>query len=224
MHLFCSDESFAEYGRRWRELAPGLEHVGLPEGRRLEPEEIERIDIAAFTGDLWQSGRSPAFFKVLLQAPNLRWLHLFSAGTDAPVFQQIMQRGVRVTNSAGAAARPIAHSVISRCFAVPRRPALGIDQAYKAWQRHHPDVRPPDGRGGQGDWRRGGSPRSPLRRVIGVRHRAATNREMAHLTAARTHRRSDLVLAPLTGRDPRPDRRPSSLLPQSARDQRGAAR
>jgi len=142
MHLFCSEESFAEYGGRWRELAPGLEHVGLPEDRRLEPEELARIDIAAFTGDVWVSGRSPSFFKVVLQAPNLKWLHLFSAGTDAPVFHQIASSGVRVTNSAGAAATPIAHTVIMQMLALCRngRP-WAIDQTNKVWHpRENIDV------------------------------------------------------------------------------------
>jgi len=84
---------------------------------------------------MWTSGRSPAFFKVVLQAPNLQWLHLFSAGTDAPLFQQILRRGVRVTNASGAAAKPIAHSVIMQMLALCRntRP-WSIDQANKVWE------------------------------------------------------------------------------------------
>ncbi len=133
---------FAEYGAEWLGVAPGLVHVGLPTGRRLGPEEIERIDIAAFSADLWRSGRSAAFFRITLQAPNLRWLHMFSAGTDEPVFAELRAKGVRVTNAVGAAARPIAHSVMLQVLALCRsaRP-WALDQNAKRWEpRHHPDV------------------------------------------------------------------------------------
>lgn len=133
---------FAEFGEGWLELAPGLVHVGLPAGRRLELDEIERIDIAAFSADMWQSGHSAAFFSVVLKSPNLSWLHMFSAGTDIPVLGELRAKGVRITNSAGAAARPIAHSVIMQVLALCRgaRP-WALDQATKRWQpRHHPDV------------------------------------------------------------------------------------
>ncbi len=100
----------------------------------LEPEEIALIDIAAFTGDVWTSGTSPTFFKALLQAPNLKWLHAASAGTDAPIFQRIVQNGVRLTNSAGALARPIAHSVIMQLLALCRNGrATALEQSAKIW-------------------------------------------------------------------------------------------
>ena len=154
MHLFCSDDMFAEYGTAWLELAPGLVHVGLPAGRRLEPEEIERIDIAAFSGDLWQSGRSAAFFRVTLLAPNLRWLHMFSAGTDEPVFGELRAKGVKVTNSVGAAARSIAHSVIMQVLALSRhaRP-WALDQAARCGTGPAPAASP--------SGRSGGRPRPP---------------------------------------------------------------
>ena len=96
--------------------------------------EIDRIEVAAFTSDVFLSGRAPTFFKVLLQAPNLRWMHVSPAGTDAPVFQQLMGRGVRVTNSAGAASRPIAHSLMMHVIALCRNVRqLALDQSNKAW-------------------------------------------------------------------------------------------
>lgn len=142
MRLFCSDEAFAEFGDRWRELVPDLEHIDLPDDRHLGPDDVARIDIAAFTGDIWVSGRSPSFFKVALQAPNLKWMHVFSAGTDAPVFQLLRQHGVTITNSAGSTARPIAHSVIMQMIALCRNGrAAAIDQTDKVWNpRQHLDV------------------------------------------------------------------------------------
>lgn len=134
---------WAEFGDQWQQLAPDLEHIALPAvGVRLGPDELARIDIAAFSGDLWVTGRGPAFFSVCAKAPNLRWLHMFSAGTDDPILGEMLARGVRVTHSAGAAARSIAHSVIMQVLALSRhaRP-WAIDQATKQWNKHHhPDI------------------------------------------------------------------------------------
>ena len=73
-----------------------------------------------FSSDLWVSRRGPAFFKVLLQAPRVKWLHMFAAGLDDPVFAELRRRGIRLTNSAGASAVPIAHTVIMHTIALCR--------------------------------------------------------------------------------------------------------
>ena len=139
----CSADIWAAFGEQWQGLVPELEHVGLPAaGRRLGPDELARIDIAAFSADLWHSGLAPAFFSICRQSTNLRWLHTFSAGTDDPVMADVHARGVRVTHSAGAAARPLAHSVILQVLALCRnaRP-WALDQAAKRWdKRFHPDI------------------------------------------------------------------------------------
>ena len=87
-----------------------------------------------FSADLWREGRGSSFMKVLLQAPNARWLHMFSAGLDDPVFALIGDRGVTVTHSAGSSAVPIAHSVIMHVIAMCRdaRP-LAIAQSKHEW-------------------------------------------------------------------------------------------
>ena len=94
----------------------------------MQPEELARIDIAAFSGDLWEAGRGPAFFRTVLKAPNIQWLHMFSAGTDDPVFAAVRSKGTRVTSSIGASARPIAHTVIMQMLALCRN----IPQAHQS--------------------------------------------------------------------------------------------
>jgi phosphoglycerate dehydrogenase-like enzyme len=118
---------------------------------------------------------------------------MFSAGTDEPVFGELRAKGVKVTNSVGAAARSIAHSVIMQVLALSRhaRP-WALDQAAKRWQpRHHPDI---EGRtmaivglGSIGGEVARIAPAFGMR-VIGVRrHRAATAmRDLADLAPART--------------------------------------
>ena len=106
----------------------------LPDKGRLTDDEIARIDIAVFSHDLWTSGRGGAFFKVLLNAPNAKWLHQFSAGTDDPIFTEVRRRGIRLTHSAGSSATPIAHTVIMHILALCRgaRP-LAIAQSEHRW-------------------------------------------------------------------------------------------
>ena len=92
----------------------------LPEEGRLGDDEIFRIDSAVFSHDLWMGGRGASFFKVLLNAPNVKWLHMFSAGTDNPIFAEIRRRDIRLTHSAGSSATPIAHTVIMHTLALCR--------------------------------------------------------------------------------------------------------
>jgi phosphoglycerate dehydrogenase-like enzyme len=102
----------------------------------LQPEELARIDIAAFSGDLWEAGRGPAFFRTVLKAPNIQWLHMFSAGTDDPVFAAVRSKGTRVTSSIGASARPIAHTVIMQMLALCRNGRRwALAQSRHEWQR-----------------------------------------------------------------------------------------
>ena len=99
-----------QYGTTWRHIEPTLQLLALAGDRQMEADEIASIDLAVFTSDLWSEGRGPSFYKVLLQAPQPQWLHVFAAGTDHPVFAEIRRRGIRLTHSAGASAIPATRS------------------------------------------------------------------------------------------------------------------
>ncbi len=118
----------------WRQIAPDLEHVVLPRDRHLDQREIDTIELAVFSADLWTESRGASFMKVLLGTPNARWLHMFSAGLDNPVFAELGRRGVTITHSAGSSATPIAHSVIMQVIAMCRDAReLGIAQNEHRW-------------------------------------------------------------------------------------------
>jgi phosphoglycerate dehydrogenase-like enzyme len=111
-----------------------LEYLVLPEGRLLDEQEMATIDLAVFSADLWQGKRGASFMKVLLQSPSVRWLHMFSAGLDNPVFAMLGDRGVTVTHSAGSSATPIAHTVIMHLIAMCRDARqLSIAQSDHEW-------------------------------------------------------------------------------------------
>jgi len=70
----------------------------------------------------------------MLNAPALRWLHTFSTGVDHPVFGMFLDKGVRVTTSAGANSRPIARTVVMHLLALSRRlPSLIDAQRNRRW-------------------------------------------------------------------------------------------
>jgi phosphoglycerate dehydrogenase-like enzyme len=117
--LFCTDVVAVRHGERLRELAPDHDLVTLDGDAAVPETDRARIDVALFSGDAWPD-RAVAFMATCLDAPALRWLHTFSAGTDHPVFAQFAQRGVRVTTSSGAAAPPIAATVIMYLLALSR--------------------------------------------------------------------------------------------------------
>ena len=97
-------------------------------------EEIEGIDLAIFSADLWTEGRGPAFYKVLLEAPRPQWLHVFVAGTDHPVFAELRRRGVRLTHSAGSSAKPIAYTVIMHALVLCRDArSFAVAQSKHEW-------------------------------------------------------------------------------------------
>ncbi|CAN5650544.1 D-2-hydroxyacid dehydrogenase [soil metagenome] len=85
----------------------------------LDADEIGSIDLGVFTADLWFDGRGPSFFNVLLQAQP-KWIHVFAAGVDNPVFAEIRRRGIKLTHSAGSSAVPIAQTVIMQVLALTR--------------------------------------------------------------------------------------------------------
>ena len=97
-------------------------------------DEIARIDLAVFSADLWREERGAPFMKVLLEAPNATWLHMFSAGLDNPVFPELGRRGITVTHSAGSSAIPIAHTVIMHVISLCRETrAFGVAQSEHRW-------------------------------------------------------------------------------------------
>jgi D-2-hydroxyacid dehydrogenase (NADP+) len=95
---------------------------------------IDTIDLAVFSADLWMDDRGPSFMKVLLQAPNARWLHMFSAGLDNPIFAEFRRRGMTVTHSAGSSGTPIAHTVVMQIIAMCRDArAFAVAQSEHRW-------------------------------------------------------------------------------------------
>ena len=128
--LFCTDTAWARYGDELLAAVPHLQVVTLAGDTHVSAEDLARITIAFFSGDSWPK-RTAHFIGACLQAPNLQWLHSFSAGVDSPVFAEFLRRGVRLTNSTGSSARPIAQTVVLMI--------LGLSRDVPAWMRAQQD-------------------------------------------------------------------------------------
>lgn len=87
---------------------------------RLGEAARDRVEAAFYSADIFNGGLSRSFFSATQGAPNLSWLHVFNAGTDNPVFGRLLANGVRLTNSSGSSAGPIAQTAITGLLMLSR--------------------------------------------------------------------------------------------------------
>jgi phosphoglycerate dehydrogenase-like enzyme len=123
--LLVSNRLHAERGA---DLAAQAKRLGLPlelivlpadpEGR-LSDADCARLDLAFFSSDVFPQ-YSRQFFSTVRKAPGLKWLHVFNAGVDHPIYAEMLQRGVRLTTSAGTTAVPIAQTAITGLLMLAR--------------------------------------------------------------------------------------------------------
>lgn len=131
--ILVSDFVEAHHAADLDAAAPGVARVVLgPDGALSAP--ADEVEIAYFSGDLFPA-RASEFWRPILRLEKLRWLHSYSAGVDHWVFQKVREKGVRLTNSSGAAAVPIAHTVMLYLLALSRDLAGFLDaQRRHAWE------------------------------------------------------------------------------------------
>ena len=129
--------------------AAGLEVVALPEDRetRLPEDVVARVKVALFSADVFPDF-SRQFFSAVRKAPTLQWLHVFNVGVDHPIYSEMLQRGVRLTTSAGSTAEPIAQTAIAALLMLARNfPRWLEGQREHRWNPMRTHEFPPDLRG-----------------------------------------------------------------------------
>lgn len=139
-----TNTAWERFGHALRTAVPRIDAVLLDDDDPVSAADLERIEVAFFSGDCFPGGPSPrraaAFMGASLRCPNLRWLHTASAGVDSPVFQRFLDNGVRLTNSSGASATTIAHTVMMLMLALSRDlPGWTRSQAERVWAPHGHD-------------------------------------------------------------------------------------
>jgi D-2-hydroxyacid dehydrogenase (NADP+) len=137
--LLISDNVWAREGHAIRDILPSVEPVIYEGNDPLPADVVSTVDIAFYSSDLWPD-RSRGIALSIIQASNLKWLHTFSAGVDNPFFKQLQDRGVRLSNSTGATASPIAQTAILYMLALSRNVRAWMQhQDAREWQRHEFD-------------------------------------------------------------------------------------
>ena len=157
--ILVSSKVISEFGPRLDSIlgnAPGrLELLPFTPGMTMTAAQIENLEAAYYSRDVWEgtvkSTLSPAaraFWAIVDRAPNLKWLAVFSSGTDHAQYQPHMQRGVRVSTGAGAQAEPVAIAAVTGLLALARRlPHWWAAQQRAEWAPLLGAEVPPDLRG-----------------------------------------------------------------------------
>ena len=101
---------------------------------RLSEVDIARVEVAFFSQDIFPD-HSRQFFSSVRKAPNLKWLHVFNVGVDHPIYTEMLERGVRLTTSAGTTAEPIAQTALAGLLMLAR----GFPHWLKAQREHRWD-------------------------------------------------------------------------------------
>ena len=194
--LLVSTPFDREFGPELRAFAAShgiaLDLVLLPEAvdARVGAEDTARIDAALFSGDIHPEW-SRSFYSTLRKAAGLKWLHVFNAGVDAPIFTELMQRGVRLSTSSGTNAEAVANSALAGLLALSRGlPGWMQLQRERRWRKRTRGEAPPDLRGQTmlliGAGAIGGHVAAVARaiglRVVAVRRGAARDGDPAHET------------------------------------------
>jgi phosphoglycerate dehydrogenase-like enzyme len=124
--LLVSHQFNARYGK---DFVAAAKHSGVELDLLVLPDDPEariadasaaRADIAYFSSDIFPKF-AKQFFSATRKAAALKWMQVFNAGVDHPVFASVLERGVRLTTSSGTAAEPIAQTAIAGMLMLARR-------------------------------------------------------------------------------------------------------
>ncbi|MSP78122.1 MAG: hypothetical protein EXR67_00935 [Dehalococcoidia bacterium] len=129
--LFVSRKLVADYGARLADIiarAPRkLDILEFTPDVKLTPAQHASIEATFYSRDIWQgtiktrlSDAATAYWPIVDAAPNLKWLQVVSAGSDQKPYQPTIQRGTRVTTSAGANAEPVALTAVTGLMMLSR--------------------------------------------------------------------------------------------------------
>jgi len=140
VRILLSDVATARHGARIRGAVP--EAVLLPVTPEGPLPDTAGAEVAFISRDLFVGGtrhrlnpRFLRFVELLKTAPDLRWVQTFSAGTDMVVYQEMLARGLLLTNAAGASAPAVAQTAVAGLLALARQlPRVAEAQRRHAWE------------------------------------------------------------------------------------------
>jgi phosphoglycerate dehydrogenase-like enzyme len=141
MQIVASPRVSREYGARIRKIAPGAKLIvpSVEAGELRWSGDASKADVCCFSEDLWQEEElRRTVLPVVFRLEGLRWFHTFSAGTDSPAFQVLIDRGTLLTNSSGASAPSIAQYVLAMMLHTAKRvDDWRAQQSRREWKQIH---------------------------------------------------------------------------------------
>lgn len=142
----CNTVFGAELAATVARLKLPHEIVPLPADKeaRLPEADVARGEIAFFSQDL-NPDFSRQFFSAVRKGPSIKWVHVFNVGVDHPIYTEMLERGVRVTTSAGTTGKPIAQTALTGMLMLSRGfPHWIQSQTAKRWAPVRLQDSPPD--------------------------------------------------------------------------------
>ncbi len=129
--LLISSKVIAEFGPRLNDILAGapkpLDLLPFTPGLQLTSSQIDNIEAAYYSRDIWEgtekSALSPAaqaFWNIIERTRNVKWIAVYSAGTDQKRYQDCMRRGMRLTTGAGAQADAVGLACVAGVLALAR--------------------------------------------------------------------------------------------------------
>ncbi|HXQ18221.1 MAG TPA: D-2-hydroxyacid dehydrogenase [Acidimicrobiales bacterium] len=144
MRILMSEVAARAHGEALRAAHDGIELVTMgPDGslRRGDGSNLEwdgsAIEVAWGTSDLFAPGAPlRSFFGLLRRSETVRWFQSAAAGFDAPIFAELVRKGILLTTS-DANSISIAEYVLRSVLEHFQRSALWAEaQAERLWARH----------------------------------------------------------------------------------------
>jgi phosphoglycerate dehydrogenase-like enzyme len=128
----------------------GAEVVLITATADLSQQDLDSVDAAFFSRDIFSMpGRPPSnedtrlFFRLLDACSSLKWLHIFTAGSDRPKYREFQARGVTLTTSPGASGKPVATSALAGILALNKKFQWHhANQLARAWKAMPDDLSP----------------------------------------------------------------------------------
>ncbi len=129
--LLISNKVLGEFGARIDGILAGaprqLELLPFTPDLQLTAAQIGYIEAAYYSRDIWEgteknalSPAAQAFWNIIDRAQNVKWMAVYSAGTDAQRYQDVMRRGVRLSTSAGAQSESVGLACVAGILALAR--------------------------------------------------------------------------------------------------------
>jgi D-2-hydroxyacid dehydrogenase (NADP+) len=153
--MLLSKAFIAEFGERLHaraaEVGAEVRVLHLPDDptARLSAEQLAQIQVAYLTRDVRFSDHYATFGDTVSAAPNLKWVHFSSTGIDQhPWLNGLIERGVKLTSSAGTNGEPVGQTAICGMLMLARRFPQWIEsQRRHAWEPIRGKDAPSDLRG-----------------------------------------------------------------------------